>query len=290
MYEKMLHGRRILYFRYAPPVTNLDDTSLRDTQQPFKGAPGYMWSVYYYWWAFLKLSKRYKECCENTGAGELADLYTYFGDVRGDDFMRWWTKGGHPQGSKNRIHTGRKIFSHGLRFPIREISDPLLDKEQGADRVVLSIPVGADLSKLTAEFQRLMRPIVEEHIRTHGETRGEALFEVVSKNPSLKSLHKILTARQTEVAYPELSRLKLAEKLGITDKVEGDVAAYNALTRLLKKAEVLIRNVERGRFPDFTDYEKSKQTPVLPRALRSRSVKRDKLAADLESTEECLLL
>lgn len=133
MYEKMLHGRRILHFRFAPPVTNLDDTSTRDTQPPFDGAPGYMWSVYYYWWAFLRLSKPYKECCENGGAGELSDLYTYFGDVRDDDFMHWWKSGGHPQGSKNRIHSGRKIFSHGIRFPIREIHDPLLDKE-GEDK------------------------------------------------------------------------------------------------------------------------------------------------------------
>lgn len=40
MYEKMLYRRRILYFRYAPPVTALDDTSTRDTQPPFEGAPG----------------------------------------------------------------------------------------------------------------------------------------------------------------------------------------------------------------------------------------------------------
>ena len=178
MYEKMLYGRRILHFRFAPPVTDLDDTSARDTQPPFDGAPGYQWSVYYYWWAFLKLSKPYMACCESGGAGELSDLYTYFGDVRGDDFMRWWSRGGHAQGSKNRIHTGRKIFSHGIRFPIREINDPMLDKEGGADRVVLSIPVGTDLSRLTSEFQQLMRPLVEDRIRNYGEQKGEALFEV----------------------------------------------------------------------------------------------------------------
>ena len=42
----------------------------------------------------MRLSERYKDCCESGGKGELADLYTYFGDVRGDDFMQWWTKGG----------------------------------------------------------------------------------------------------------------------------------------------------------------------------------------------------
>ena len=288
MYEKMLHGRRILCFRYAPPVTDLDDTSARDTQPNDKNDPGYMWSVYYYWWAFLRLSKAYKECCERGGTGDLADLYTYFGDVRGDDFMRWWTKGGHPQGSKYRMHTGRKIFSHGIRFPIREINDPLLEKEKIADRVVLSIPVSGDLSRLTAEFQRLMRPVVAEHIRAHSEPKGEALFEVTSKNPSLKSLHKILKARQIEDENPKLTRLQLAEKLGITEKVESDVAAYNALTRLLKKAELLIRNVERGRFPDFTDYKEG-ELPEPPRALRPKPAKRTERIVVIEDEEELSL-
>jgi hypothetical protein len=288
MYKKMLHGRRILYFRYAPPVTNLDDISARETRPNDENDPGYMWSVYYYWWAFLRLSKAYKECCENGGTGDLADVYTYFGDVRDDDFMRWWTKGGHPQASKYRMHTGRRIFSHGIRFPIREINDPLLEKEQNADRVVLSIPVDGDLSRLTAEFQRLMRPVVEEHIRTHGEKKGEALFEVVSKNPSLKSLHKILTARQTEEDNPGLTRLELAKELGITERVVGDVAAYNALTRLLKKAEVLIRNVERGRFPDFTDYKEG-ELPELPRALRPKPAKRTERIVVIEDGEELSL-
>lgn len=90
MYEKMLKGRKILYFRHAPPFTNLDDISARDTQPPFEEAPGYQCSVFYYWWAFLRESKAYKECCDQNGAGPLADLYSYFGDVRDPDFMRWW--------------------------------------------------------------------------------------------------------------------------------------------------------------------------------------------------------
>lgn len=292
MYEKMLHGRRILHFRFAPPVTELDDTSARDTQPPYDGAPGYMWSVYYYWWAFLRLSKPYMECCEKGGAGELSDLYTYFGDVRSDDFMRWWTRGGHPQGSKKRIHTGRKIFSHGIRFPIREINDPMLGKEGGANRVVLSVPVGNDLSRLTAEFQHLMRPLVEDRIRQYGEQKGEALFEVTSKNPSLKSLHKIFTAWDTKEKNPDLSRYELAQKLGVTDKIEGDkydvnhkIAVSNELNRRLGKAEALIRNVEIGRFPDFTDYRKSGKSPELPRALRSKVTKRPERMMRLDDEE-----
>lgn len=280
MYEKMLYGRRILYFRHAPPLTGLDDTSSRDTQPPFDGAPGYMRSVYYYWWAFLRLSNRYKECCNNGGTGELANLYRYFGDVRSNDFMKWWRFGGHPRDSKLWMHSGRRIFSYGSRDPIREVNDPKLGDDPGTGRIVLSIPVSNDLARLTAEFQQLMRPLVEDRMRQLGEPKGTALFEVTSGNPSLKSLHKVLTAWQAKEANPNIKKYDLAKLLGITDKIEGvegdadhNSIVYTTLKRLLDRANVLIRNVERGRFPDHTDYEKSGKSPELPRALRPKSVK-----------------
>lgn len=293
MYEKMLYGRRVLYFRYAPPVTNLDDTSARDTQPPYPDAPGYMWSVYYYWWAFLRLSERYNDCCESGGKGELADLYTYFGDVRGDDFMQWWTKGGHPRESKLRKHSGRRLFAQGFRYPIREINDPMLDKELGTDRIVLSIPVGTDLKRMTAEFQQLMRPIVKQRIEGRGEQKGEALFEVTSKNPSLKSLHKSLQAYEAKQKSPNLKPYALAKKIGITETITGDeddvnhkIAVTTELKRRLDKAKLLIRNVERGRFPDFTDYEKPGKLAEPPRALREKATKPKKPALDLQDMEE----
>lgn len=297
MYEKMLYGRRLLYFRYAPPVTNLDDTSARDTQPPYPDAPGYMWSVYYYWWAFLRLSERYKDCCEMSGQGELADLYTFFGDVRGDDFMRWWIGGGHFRESKLRKISGRRLFSQGFGYPIREINDPMLDKEHETDRIVLSIPVGSDIKKMTAEFQQLMRPIVEEHIRVHGEKKSEALFEVTSKNPSLKSLHKSLTAWEAKQKFPNLKQYELAEKLGITAAFAGDegdvnhkIAVSTELKRRLDKAKLLIRNVERGRFPDFTDYKTTGKLAELPRALREKVTKPKTLVFETEDFEEPTLI
>ena len=40
MYEKQLLNRKIRYFRYAPPMTRLDDTTDDDRPKaPFAGAP-----------------------------------------------------------------------------------------------------------------------------------------------------------------------------------------------------------------------------------------------------------
>lgn len=48
-------------------------------------------SPYYWWWAYLRHSEAYIKCCEKGGKGPLAKLYADFGDVREDDFRKWWT-------------------------------------------------------------------------------------------------------------------------------------------------------------------------------------------------------
>ena len=52
-------------------------------------------SPYYWWWAYLRRSEAYIKCCEKGGKGPLSKLYTDFGDVREDDFRKWWTTGDH---------------------------------------------------------------------------------------------------------------------------------------------------------------------------------------------------
>ncbi len=47
-----------------------------------------------------------------------------------------------------------------------------------------------------------------------------------------------------------------------------DIAVYSALARPLRKARMLIKNAEIGRFPDFTDYESKRKVAELPRALQ----------------------
>ena len=68
MYEKRLFNRRVLRFLYAPPFTKLDDVSEDDKPKaPYRDAPYYMRSVYYYWWAFLRENDEYIACCESGG-------------------------------------------------------------------------------------------------------------------------------------------------------------------------------------------------------------------------------
>lgn len=290
MYEKMLFGRKIMYFRYAPPLTELDDAGRRDTVAPFDGAPGHQRSVYFYWWAFLRESAAYRSCCEHGGDGPLASLYSYFGDVRPDDFMSWWRFGGHEADKQGKRYSGRSLFCEPVRPPIKALRLPIDQSALDDSRVLLSVPISNDLARMTAEFQQLMRPIVAERLQESGAPRDGSLFPVTSPNPSLKSLHRILTAWQAKQRHTG-KQYALAEALGITAKLAGEKgdpdherSVYTTLAKLLKKAEVLIRNVERGRFPDHTDYDRTGKTPELPRALQ-RVTKRVPSRTNAEDVE-----
>ena len=90
---------------------------------------------------------------------------------------------------------------------------------------------------------------------------------------------------------------ELAERLGIAAQIDGErgdaaheSAVYTALSRLLKKAEVLIRNAEHGRFPDHTDYEKSGKTRELPSALVRLRIKQPSPSPEQMSVSEPILI
>ena len=275
MYEKVLEERKIMVFRHCPPIANLDEVSSDRPQSPFTGAPGYQCSVFYYWWAFLRENATYLACCESLGQGPLRDLYFFFGDVRGDDFVEWWSVGGNVRGVCS--YAGRDLFCESILDPIT--IGTVRDGDNS--HVQLSVPVIPDLKRLTAEFQRVMRLVVEERAQPDARQDDGPLFVVAGRNPSLNSLHKILTAWKTRAANPGIPNYDLAEELGITNNVKGnrgeyehDRVVYTTIGRLLKKADVLVQNVQYGLFPDHTDYDQIGEVRKSPRGLDSLVARR----------------
>ena len=275
MYEKVLDERKIMFFRHCPPIANLDDVSFDRPKSPFMGADGYQCSVFYYWWAFLRENAAYRACCDEHGQGPLQDLYSFFGDVRGDDFVAWWSFGGNGRGGGS--YAGRDLFCESVLDPIT--IGPV--REGDVSHVQLSVPVIPDLKRLTAEFQRVMRLVVEERAQPDPSHDDGPLFAVAGRNPSLNSLDKMLTAWRTRAANPGLPNYELAEELGITETVRGnrgeaehDNVVYTTIGRLLKKADVLVQNVQYGLFPDHTDYAAIGKEPKLPRGLAELAAQR----------------
>lgn len=89
-------GRR--FFVYAPPLKGVRPSKRKPPNPPYKGAPAWKCSVYYYWWEYLRRHEGYRQCCAKGGKGEYAKLYADFGDVHAhDDFWLWWSKEGHSE-------------------------------------------------------------------------------------------------------------------------------------------------------------------------------------------------
>lgn len=259
MYAKQLMRGQVLFFRYAPPLTQLDvrvDESDRPTK-PHKDAKPFECSVYYFWWAYLRENAEYMECCANSGTGALADLYKDFGDVRGDNFMRWWRSG------------ARELFCEPPKGEIEFFIEPPVNHDND-NRLLLSLPMTGDLELSIKELRAKLKPIFareRQRMRDAARASGDdsalkkgaslARFPVHAK-PVLTSLYSYLRVMQVKKAEPDLSPHEIAEKAGFLNMISGREDDPSLVKRRVKqyehKAANLIANVAEGRFPDFSKH------------------------------------
>lgn len=264
MYEKMLMRHEILYFRHAPPQTELDDEFIKRSKRPYVDAPKDEQSVFYYWWAFLRENENYLQCCEEQGSGDLAALYHFFGDVRPVSFMNWWKFGG------NATYRGRDLFCE----PLQTIKVGSINWTPTAEETVirLNVPVVDDLTRLKKEFMRILQPAIEAS-RMHQSDQtipaaGSALFPVAIGNPKLSAIHEIFQVISKKRANLSLTDHQIAIEMGMQGS-RNDLE--KKISRLRGRGKKLVKNVEFGRFPDFGNYENCE--PALPRALELKKRK-----------------
>lgn len=248
MYRKRLANKGVLHFRYAPPMTDFDVAKGDRPNPPFRGAPLECCSVYYYWWAFLKESTAYIDCCERGGKGRLASLYADFGDVRGKSFMKWWREG------------ARLLFSEpDVKFPVVHEKPPISFDHKTEVLMVISLATDPSIT-LDA-----VRQVLKDEIRKRdGVKRGGPRYPVHTM-PVLTSLHQTLMVWQAKKRLPEgatLVQIGLEAGLASTRIYGGNDKTTYGLTatkvhRCLTAAECLIANVAQGRFPDVSE-DKSK--------------------------------
>ena len=270
MYAKRLMRDRVLFFRYAPPMTRLDVNRERRPNPPHRDAELHERSVYYFWWAFLRENAAYMECCDNGGTGPMAELYADFHDVRGADsrdvFMRWW-KG------------ARDLFCEPPEQKIEFFDEPPT-RHDSHNRILLSLPITGDIDQTFTELRRLLSPIylkarrsIREAARADGETVQQddhdislAKYPVVSK-PVLSSLYGYLRVWQAKKANLSAQAMQIAEISGILQGIAGrdDDPEFRERVRQRvrdyeKKAATLIANVGEGRFPDFRPHPDARDT------------------------------
>lgn len=216
-------------------------------------------SPYYWWWAYLRRSEAYLKCCEQGGKGKLAKLYADFGDVREDNFKKWWTANDQ----------GAKLFGEQRQqVKFGPMSEPSKWHPDWTPSVALVIAIPLSMNKRS--IQSGIAKLLDEHIKSRRgrkalkEAESSARYPL-SRNYSARNLGKALEVYDMWLhgkINPE-ARLKLWE-IGVAANLNSlknatckdphkRIQVRNrlnaAVNRYVKEARKHIACVEKGIFP-----------------------------------------
>ena len=219
-------------------------------------------SPYYWWWAYLRRNADYLACCENGGKGKLAKLYKDFGDVREDNFKRWWTEG----------QRGGNLFAENrgaMKLTLLEDKSQWDDTWTQDQVLVIAVPLTSSKRYLQSRFARILK---ERHTAKRGRTKK--LLEMSNSQYPLERNYTIENLRKTLQVYDEYIRTrteakkvplwKVGENLRLVPTAmtssqhmpEENFLRRNVMAatvkRYLKNAEKIIAGTSLGRFPVST--------------------------------------
>jgi hypothetical protein len=120
-------------------------------------------SPFYWWWAYLRENEDYLKCCASRGKGKFAALYVDFGDVREDDFKKWWTT--EQRGARL---FGEREFPTKL-YEIKSHEDIPQDWDTAA-LMVVAVPLTCDKQYLRTKFHALLKV---RHKKQRGRTANK---------------------------------------------------------------------------------------------------------------------
>lgn len=244
------------YFIYAPPLKGLRKSKRKKLPiEPYRGAPPWHRSVYYYWWEYLRRHEGYRRTCQNGGKGRYAKLYADFGDVHATDFMSWWD-------------THALLFAEPLPREVVCVEHTVPKEDDST--LLVAIPLENRLPLTMAQLRKLLAARVLKPLRRKVESK--APYPVWTK-PLLPSLHTHLQVYDARKQNPHLADWEIADALKLpynkdtrdlfeTERNGQTMAASPAyiqkvlrrraaqsVQRHLRVAEQYIENVAKGEFP-----------------------------------------
>ena len=165
---------------------------------PYKGAPGYKCSVYYYWWRFLKLSPDYRKTCEQGGRGPCSALYDDFGSLYDTGFPEWWDQHWH-------------LF---VEPAAAAITDDITVFDDQADILTIKL----DRSRGPEAIKRSLEAL---HLQIHyperrdAQPRSAASYPVFAR-PILMTLHRQLKVYRLKTRFADAPDAQIADWAGVT--------------------------------------------------------------------------
>lgn len=217
-------------------------------------------SPYYWWWVYLRRNEDYLACCERGGKGKLAKLYKDFGDVREDNFKKWWTEGAR----------GATLFAENTpELTLRELSDKSQwDEAWTADEVlVVAIPLTSSRRYIQSRLIRLLdkRHHAEKPGRKKSNLAQSTANYPLERNYTIENLQKTLQVYdkylQVKDEKPKVPLWKIGEQMRLvrTAMTSDDISPNEqqdrknvmgaSVKRYIANAEKLISNTAKGRFP-----------------------------------------
>lgn len=230
------------HFAYPHPVFGRSKTD--------KSLEKYKFSVYYFWWEFLKRCSDYEQCCKSGGKGKLKTLYSDFGNVYESDFKTWWQTDSR----------GSYLFAEEVPPLFEVISDPSA-VSNNPQVIYLRVPLTLPKRYLTSQFQKILN-------KHHSGKRGIRTNKISTANYPITghvdtlALQKCLAVYDARKVEPKKPMWKIGleckvvstRDMAINQKTgeptSGDKLVFaNTVNRLLRKAEKIIAGTALGKFP-----------------------------------------
>ena len=263
-------------------------------------------SVRRWWWEYLRLSKDYWLVCQTsssrmnprTNDEGMRWLYRKFGDIYEKDFDTWY------------METGSYIFREQVELPkVIEIAEDLSNlTEEREGKILVEIPLSLSQATISRQVNRILKKYIEDRPTNKLQTSQSQfpINPVLYRLPALQKMYEIWCVHRGVIAKPvaleqakdkystkgDLYRIGVALRLspsneGIAEDVELNHKRLNRMratvSRYLGKANILISNVELGKFPVF---KKASYIDRFSAKQRESHVELEKLWWDLDLTSE----
>jgi hypothetical protein len=221
-------------------------------------------SPFYWWWAYLRRNADYLACCDAGGAGKLAALYADFGDVREDDFHKWWTE------DRRAV----RLFAEPpltVRFGELTAKTEWDDNWTSDDVMVVVVPLNVAKRSLKGEFNKLLNA---RHKGKQGRPaianmESRALYKL-TRNYTIANLQTTLAvydlwlARKSQTGNENMTLWQIGVKLNLnreaaflaqsdsySDRLVGRNLLGATVGRYVTQAKRIIESTALGVFPAY---------------------------------------
>ena len=213
----------------------------------------------------MRRNANYIACCAAGGKGKLAALYADFGDVREDNFHKWWTEN----------QRGAELFAEQpLTVKFGELAtasdwQPHWDKETV---LVVAVPLSMSKRGLKGAFAKLLdsrhtgnklgRPSMaklkevstaryklEHNYTVSGLLTALAVYDLWAENQTKPKAERLTLWEIGKALNVNAKAIKRAESKLPYERLDGRNVLGATVSRYVKQARAMIENTAAGKFP-----------------------------------------